>query len=252
MATIKDVARAAGVSTATVSAVVNDTAFVSADLRARVLAAVKDLHYAPSLAARNLRNGRSQLIGMVVSDLANPFFARVVLAAEAAVAAWGYSLVIFNSDEKPDAEKRILNRIRMLSCDGAVVVPVGDSTQHLQRDIEGKPMPIVLFGRMVQEEKSDSVTIDNVSAGSAVVKARPSTTSSISATPASARSPAPCTSPPGAGASMACWRRCRRVASPPSRATSAPANSARTPPIRWRAAFSSSPTGRRRSMSPTA
>lgn len=165
MTTIKHVARAAGVSIATVSAVINDSAYVSPHLRARVLSAVKELNYAPSTVARNLRNGRSQLIGIVVSDLSNPFFARVVLAAEAAVAAWGYGLVLFNSDEKPDAEKRILNRIRMLSCDGAVVVPVGDSAQHLQRDLSGKPMPIVLFGRMVEEERSDSVTIDNVSAG---------------------------------------------------------------------------------------
>ena len=99
MATIKDVARAANVSTATVSAVINDSAYVSADLRSRVLGAIKELNYAPSLAARNLKHGRSQLIALVVADLTNPFFSRVVWAAEAAVAAWGYSLVVFNSDE---------------------------------------------------------------------------------------------------------------------------------------------------------
>ena len=125
MATIRDVARAAGVSVATVSAVVNDSAYVSPELRARVLAAVKELRYAPSLAARNLRHGRSELLGIVVSDLSNPFFSRVVCATEAAVADWGYSLVVFNSDEKPDAEKRILNRVRMLSCEGVILVPVG-------------------------------------------------------------------------------------------------------------------------------
>ncbi len=74
------------------------------------------------------RSGRSQLIALVVADLANPFFSRVVWAAEAAVAAWGYALVVFNSDEKPEAEKRILARIRALSCDGVVIVPVGDPT----------------------------------------------------------------------------------------------------------------------------
>lgn len=165
MATIKDVARAANVSTATVSAVINDSAYVSPDLRGRVLAAIKELNYSPSLAARNLKNGRSQLIGLVVADLANPFFSRVVWAAEAAVAAWGYSLVVFNSDEKPEAERRILSRIRMLSCDGVVLVPVGDSTQHVQRDLDGKPMPTVLFGRTVADDRSDTVTIDNISAG---------------------------------------------------------------------------------------
>lgn len=164
MATIKDVARAANVSTATVSAVINDSAYVSADLRGRVLAAIKELNYAPSLAARNLKHGRSQLIALVVADLTNPFFSRVVWAAEAAVAAWGYSLLVFNSDEKPEAERRILDRVRMLSCDGVLLVPVGNSTQHLQRDPGGKSIPTVLFGRTVEDDKSDTVTIDNISA----------------------------------------------------------------------------------------
>ncbi|MDQ0395108.1 LacI family DNA-binding transcriptional regulator [Labrys monachus] len=164
MATIRDVAQAAGVSTATVSAVINDSAYVSPELRARVQAAVARLNYAPMLAARNLKRGRSQLIAIVVADLANPFFARIVCAAEAAVAAWGYSLVVFNSDEKPDNEKRILARIRTLSCDGVVLVPVGESLTHDQRDFDGSPMPMVLFGRIVDDSRSDTVTIDNVSA----------------------------------------------------------------------------------------
>jgi LacI family transcriptional regulator len=164
LATIKDVAKAAGVSTATVSAVVNDSAFVSPPLRARVLAAIGDLNYAPMSAARNLKRGRSQLIALVVSDLANPFFARIVCAAEAAVAAWGYALVVFNSDEKPENERRILSRIRMLSCDGMLLVPVGTKLRHEQRDLDGNAIPTVLFGRIVDDDRSDTVTIDNVSA----------------------------------------------------------------------------------------
>lgn len=163
MATIKDVAKAAGVSTATVSAVINDSAFVSPELRGRVLSAVRDLHYAPSLVARNLRSGRSQLLALAVADLANPFYARIVWAAEAAVAAWGYSLVLFNSDEKPDTEKRILSRIRTLGCDGAVLVPVGAANHYRPRDLEG--LPIVLLGRSIEGDSVDTVTIDNLSAG---------------------------------------------------------------------------------------
>src|SRR5262245_31157077 len=165
MANIKDVARAARVSTATVSAVLNDSAYVSPDLRSRVLAAIRELDYSPSLAARSLKRGRSQLIALVVADLANPFFSRVVWAAEAAAAAWGYSLVVFNSDEKPEVEERILGRIRMLSCDGVMLVPVGDSTRRLRRTADSKPIPTVLFGRTVADEGSDSVTIDNFAAG---------------------------------------------------------------------------------------
>jgi LacI family transcriptional regulator len=164
MATIKDVAKAAGVSTATVSAVVNDSAYVSPELRSRVLVAVSDLRYAPSQVARSLKRGRSQLIALAVADLANPFYSRIVCAAEASVAAWGYSLVVFNSDEKPENEKRILARIRMLGCDGAVLVPVGASDQYRHRDFADS-MPMVLLGRSVEDGGIDSVTIDNLSAG---------------------------------------------------------------------------------------
>src|SRR5690606_31952199 len=164
MATIRDVARAAGVSVATVSAVVNDSAYVSPKLRARVLAAIRELDYAPSLAARNLRHGRSGLVALVVSDLSNAFFSRVVWAAESAVADWGFSLVVFNSDEKPEVERRILNRVRMLSCDGLILVPVGNANQSI-RDSDGRPLPMVLFGRTVEDDRADTVTLDNVSAG---------------------------------------------------------------------------------------
>jgi LacI family transcriptional regulator len=140
MATIRDVAKAAGVSTATVSAVVNDSAYVSPELRNRVQAAIEALNYAPSMVARNLKRGKSQLIAISVADLSNPFYSHIVCLAEAAAAAWGYSLVVFNSDEKTEAEKRILSRIRMLSCDGMLLVPVGETAQHLQRDVTGAPI----------------------------------------------------------------------------------------------------------------
>ena len=123
MATIKDVANVAGVSPATVSAVLNDSAFVSPALKARVREAVRDLDYAPSQLARNLRRGHSELIAIVVADLSNPFYSRVICAAEAAVSAWSYSLVVFNSDEKPDVEKRILARVRALQTRLCPAVP---------------------------------------------------------------------------------------------------------------------------------
>ena len=151
-------------STATVSAVVNNSAYVSAELRGRVLAAVETLRYAPSSAARNLKRGRSQLVALVVSDLANPFFGRIVWAAEAALAAWGYSLVVFNSDEKPDNERRILSRIGTLTCDGVVLVPVGSRLKVEKRDFSGHAMPIVLFGRVLPGSACDSISLDNISA----------------------------------------------------------------------------------------
>ena len=164
MTTIKDVAKAAGVSTATVSAVVNDSAYVSPPLRARVLDAVRELDFAPSQFARNLRRGRSELVAIVVADLANPFYGRVVCAAEAAVASWGYSLVVCNSDENPDAEKRILTRVRMLHCEGLILVPVSNALPEPARDLSSRNMPTVLFGHSFEDNRFDAVTIDNFAA----------------------------------------------------------------------------------------
>jgi LacI family transcriptional regulator, galactose operon repressor len=163
-ATIKDVARTAGVSTATVSAVINESAYVSPALRARVQEAVRELGYAPSQLARRLRTGSSELIAIVVADLANPFYARVVCAAEAAAAAWGFSLVVFNSDEKPEAEKRILSRARTLGCEGMILVPVGAEVSALGRDADTRRVPTVLFGRTLEGDGLDAVTIDNFAA----------------------------------------------------------------------------------------
>ena len=165
MTTIRDVAKAAGVSIATVSAVINDSAYVSADLRARVLSAIAELRYMPSQVARNLKRGSTQLIALAVADLANPFYARIVWAAEAAAAAWGYALVIFNSDENPDTEKRVLDRIRNLRCDGSVLVPVG-SADHYRSGRLHEGAPVVLLGRSIDDPDIDTVTIDNLSAGS--------------------------------------------------------------------------------------
>jgi LacI family transcriptional regulator len=163
-ATIKDVARTAGVSTATVSAVINESAYVSPALRARVQEAVRDLGFAPSQLARRLRTGVSELIAIVVADLSNPFYARVVCAAEAAVAAWGFSLVVFNSDEKPEAEKRIISRVRALCCEGLILVPVGGVVSALSRDPDSRRIPTVLFGRTLEGDGLDAVTIDNFAA----------------------------------------------------------------------------------------
>ena len=110
--------------------------------------------------------GASELIAIVVADLSNPFYARVVCAAEAAVAAWGFSLVVFNSDEKPEAEKRIISRVRALCCDGLILVPVGGAVSALGRDADSRRIPTVLFGRTLEDDGLDAVTIDNFAASS--------------------------------------------------------------------------------------
>lgn len=164
MATIKEVAKAAKVSTATVSAVLNETSYVSPELKARVEKAVKDLNYLPLRAARVLRRGRSELIAISVADLSNPFYSQFVLAAEAAASDAGYSLVVFNSDERYDLEKRILSRARTLGCDGVLLVPVGTANSYTSEYLTTGP-PKVLLGRSIGNPMLDTITIDNFAAG---------------------------------------------------------------------------------------
>ncbi|MGL5697120.1 MAG: LacI family DNA-binding transcriptional regulator, partial [Plesiomonas shigelloides] len=78
MATMKDVARLAGVSTSTVSHVINNSRFVSDEIRARIMAAVETLNYSPSALARSLKVNQTRTIGMLVTTSNNPFFAEVV------------------------------------------------------------------------------------------------------------------------------------------------------------------------------
>ena len=103
---MKDVAAHAGVSTMTVSNVMNHTSNVAPDLRKRVLRAITDLKYHPSAVARSLRTKRTYTIGMIMPDITNPFFPAVVRGAEDVLNGEGYTLIVGNSDSDPQKEER--------------------------------------------------------------------------------------------------------------------------------------------------
>ncbi len=164
MSTIRDVARHAQVSTATVSATLNNTAYVSPDLKARVFAAVEALGYAPSGIAKSLKTGRTQLLALVVADVSNPFFMALINAVETAAHDWGYAVMLCNSDEKFERERHHLDLIRTQRCDGMILAPTGDVDAYLAAGISAFPVPTVLFDRVLDSWDVDSVTLDNVSA----------------------------------------------------------------------------------------
>lgn len=136
--TIRDVASAANVSTATVSHVINNTRFVSKKTKARVLEAVEKTGYRPNYAARRLRNGESGILGMLVPNSSNPFFAEVVKAFEEYSSGLGYSILLVNCDRN-DQEQ--VEKIRMLSAhgvDGMAVLladPQPECTDFISREI---------------------------------------------------------------------------------------------------------------------
>jgi len=164
MATIRDVARQAQVSTATVSAALNSSAYVSHDLKARVFAAVEALGYAPSGIAKSLKTGKTRLLAVIVADISNPFFTQLTNALETAAYDRGYSLVLCNSDENFERERHHLNLIRAQRCDGLVLAPTGDAEAYQTAGLGSFPMPTVLIDRVLDSWPADSVTIDNESA----------------------------------------------------------------------------------------
>jgi DNA-binding LacI/PurR family transcriptional regulator len=122
MSSIKDVAREAGVSTATVSHVINNTRFVSQEVRARVLEAVESCGYYPNAHARSLASGRSHILGLVVSDISNPFFPELVKSIEAAAFERGYDVVLSNTNYDPERTSHYVRRFIERKLAGVVVM----------------------------------------------------------------------------------------------------------------------------------
>jgi LacI family transcriptional regulator len=172
MATIKDVAKRAGVSVGTVSNVLSESANVGAERRARVYAAIERLDYHPNYIARSLKARSTKTLGLIVSDITNPFFAQVVRGAEDLAFQHGYLLTTFNTDEQVEREKQILSVLRSRRTDGVmlVVAPSADgNTSHI-RKTEESGIPIVCLDRIPPGMALDSVSVDNVAAAQLSVR----------------------------------------------------------------------------------
>src|SRR3954451_10518356 len=123
MATMRDVARAAGTSVATVSHVLNETRFVSAELRTRVEEALATLGYRPDDTARSLRLGRTQTIGLLVPDNSNPFFAELARLIEDDAFKAGYTTILGNSNEQRERELKYVETLLSRRVDGLIIAP---------------------------------------------------------------------------------------------------------------------------------
>src|SRR5216683_5998966 len=160
MATVHDVARRAKVSTSTVSHVLNNTRFVSEDLRKRVNAAMQELDFQPNAAARMLTLKRSNTIGLIVSDIRNPFFAALARGVEDVAQEHGYTLVLCNSDENPEREMACLKALQMRQVDGILLASAGEAHALLGRLVRAG-FPIVLVDRELPELGLPAILMDN-------------------------------------------------------------------------------------------
>jgi DNA-binding LacI/PurR family transcriptional regulator len=161
---IRDVATHAGVSPATVSRTLNGDIKVSDEVRARVLASVRELGYRPNRMARNLRRQTSETIGVVVSDIENPHFTRSVRAIEDAAYKQGYRVILCNTDETPDKQRAYLEMLAAEQVVGVILAPADPSDPTISRLLDLN-IPIVAFDRSVDDERADAVLADNVRAG---------------------------------------------------------------------------------------
>ncbi|WP_428909602.1 LacI family DNA-binding transcriptional regulator [Niallia sp. Krafla_26] len=147
MATIRDVAKAAGVSVATVSRVINNNGYVHEDTRKAVNDAINLLHYKPNEVARSLFKKKSKLIGLILPDIANPFFPALARGIEDYFYQEGYHLIIGNSDDKQEKKNDYLDTFLQNNVVGLIL-----STNEIDfKKIQRSKIPIVLLDRIVEE-----------------------------------------------------------------------------------------------------
>ena len=163
--TIKDVAKLAGVSTATVSNVFSGSKPVNAALRKRVETAARELSYQVDRAASQLRSGQTRVIGVLVPDLDDVFFTSLVSRVEVLAQEDGYDVIVASSRDDPSLEQSRLRALLGWRPSGLVAVPCTDTMPEILAD-EAHRLPIVLADRVVVEGAiADTVTIDNREAG---------------------------------------------------------------------------------------
>ena len=161
---IRDVAAEAGVSVGTVSNVLNRPEVVAPATRARVEEAIAALGFVRNESARTLRAGRSRTFGLVVLDVANPFFTDLARGVEEAVAAEGLAVVLCDSAERADRERRYLDLLEEQRVQGILITPVEGVGEQL-RQLRQRGTPVVLVDRWASTRSFCSVSVDDVYGG---------------------------------------------------------------------------------------
>ncbi|HEX5810084.1 MAG TPA: LacI family DNA-binding transcriptional regulator [Anaerolineales bacterium] len=164
MATIREVAESAGVSYATVSHVINNTRIVSPETRERVLAAMNTLNYRPNMLARSLRQGKTNTLGLVLPDSANPFFAEISRAIEDEAFKKGYSVFLCNTELDTERELFYVDVLSKKQVDGIIFVAAGDQADSLDF-LRHRNMPVVMIDRDLPNVEVDAVLTDHQQGG---------------------------------------------------------------------------------------
>lgn len=158
--TIKDVATHATVSIATVSAVMNKNKYVSPELAERVRESIATLGYKRNSFARGLKTRVSYSIGLIVPDITNPFFTNIARGVEDVASAHNYSLILGNTDEDPEKEKKYLQLLESKQADGLIIAVTARSHEYLQ-SLPIQHLALVSIDRSLFDLGIDTVMVDN-------------------------------------------------------------------------------------------
>ncbi|WP_077609349.1 LacI family DNA-binding transcriptional regulator [Clostridium sp. Marseille-P2415] len=163
MANIKDVAKLAGVSPSTVSRALSQKIFVEEATRRRVMEAVRELDYKPSLAARSLKESKTGLLGLVIPDIQNPYYPKIVKYIEEFAYHKGYSIILCDALEQVEREKEYFTALEKLFVDGIILLPSSDSLEHIRCFTD--TIPMVVINRKFDEGKINCVLGDDYDGG---------------------------------------------------------------------------------------
>ena len=159
MSTIVDVAKHAGVSAMTVSRYFNRPGMLAPDTLTRVRDSIDQLHYVPNAAARSLISGRTNTIALILADITNPFYTTVARGAEDRAQRHGYTLILGNTDESLEKERRYLDIIISRRVDGVLISSSPGNDHHLDMLLKHN-IPVVLIDRTVEDIDADEVRGD--------------------------------------------------------------------------------------------
>ncbi|HTG71963.1 MAG TPA: LacI family DNA-binding transcriptional regulator [Candidatus Udaeobacter sp.] len=160
-ARLKEVANLAGVSSATVSNALNGTKFVSDEIKAKIDAAIEELNYQPNIVAKSLRMQESKIIGVLISDVANPFFSAVVRGMEEELAKSNYNILLCNTNSSIEKERNYLDVLIGKRVDGLIVSSAGNSGDYF-RSLDKTGVPIVFLNRCPEFMNSDVIMTHNI------------------------------------------------------------------------------------------
>jgi LacI family transcriptional regulator len=166
---LRDVAKAAKVSVGTVSNVLNRPDVVAPETLARVQATIKELGFVPNGFARHLRSGQSRTLGLIVPDVANPFFTEVARGVEDAASKRDYAVFLCNSDESASKEDRYINVLIQQQVRGVLITPADMKSDRLEVMRE-RGIAVTLLDREIKGRKQCSVSVDDVHGGQIAIE----------------------------------------------------------------------------------